>query len=57
MACGMCLVAVVLGFVSSPFFLSWFTGLHDLCYINVDDVVLEEHYDALGYDLSFRGWA
>ena len=34
-----------------------FTSLHDLTYVDVDDAVLEEHYDALGYDLSFRGWA
>ena len=48
MACSMCLVAIVLGFVSSPRLLSLFSG--------DDDLLLSEQYDVLGYDLSFRGW-
>ena len=48
MACGMCLVAVVLGFVSLPRLLYYFSGDNDM--------LLAEQYDALGYDLSFRGW-
>ena len=43
-------------FCSSLIFLLWFTGLHDYSYDDVDDAVLEEHYNALGLDLSFWGW-
>ena len=41
-------ITVVLGFLAYWFFSCGFTG--------VSDDVLEEHYDALGFDLSFRGW-
>ena len=45
----------VLSSISSLLFLLWFIGLYDSSYADVDDVMLEEHYDALGFDLSFRG--
>ena len=48
MTCGMCLVADVLSFVSSPRLFLLFSG--------DDDYLLTEQLDALGYDLSFRGW-
>ena len=48
MACGMYLVVVVLGFISSLRCFKMFSG--------DDDLLLSEQYDALGYDLSFRGW-
>ena len=47
MTCGMCLVTVVLNFVSSLRVLFIFSG---------DDDLLIEQYDALGYDISFSGW-
>ena len=37
-----------MGFVSLPRLLYYFTG--------DDDLLLSEQYDALGYDLRFRGW-
>ena len=43
--------------LAHPSFSHGFTGLHDSVFVDFDDVVLEKHYDALGYDLSFRGWA
>ena len=48
MALGMCLITVVLGFRAHSFFSCGFTGL-------LDDAC-EEHFDALGFDFSFRGW-
>ena len=54
MTCGMCVVADVLSFIAHSFFLVVFAG-----FVTDDDFldpVVIEHYDALGYDLSFRGW-
>ena len=53
MTCGMCLVAVVLSYISIPLLSRGFSGIYDF-----DDVdpVLVEHYDALGHDLNFRRW-
>jgi len=52
MTCDLCVVTVVLSFVSLPPFSPMFSG------DDYDDIdpVLAEHYDALGHDLSFRGW-
>ena len=36
-------------------FLSCFVGSYDSAYAEFDDAVLEEHYDAFGYDHSFQG--
>ena len=33
--------------LAHPSFSHGFTGLHDPTYIDVDDVVLEQHYDGL----------
>ena len=41
-------ITVVLGFLAHSFFSCGFTSTYD--------DVLEEHFDALGFDLSFRGW-
>ena len=41
-------ITVVLGFLAHSFFSCGFTG--------VSDDVLEEHFDALDFDLSFWGW-
>ena len=47
MTYGMCLVTVVLSFVSSLLFLFFFSG---------DDELLTKQYDVLGYDIRFKGW-
>ena len=47
MTYGICLVTIVLTFVSSLCFLFMFSD---------DDDLLVEQYDALGYDTSFKGW-
>ena len=33
-----------------------FTGSYGSIYDDVDDAMLVEHLDALGYDYSFQGW-
>ena len=41
---------------SSLLFSCGFIGSYGSVYDDVDDAMLVEHLDALGYDYSFRGW-
>ena len=46
------------GYCHTKFFMThflFFCGFSGIAFDDVD-LVLAEHYDALGYDLSFRGW-
>ena len=51
MTCGMCLYYCRTGLQSSPPLFPMFSSIYD------NDDMLSEHYDALGYDTSFRLWA
>ena len=50
MICDVCMVTVILSFML-PAFCCCFSG-----YINDVAAVDVEHFDALGLNLSFRGW-
>ena len=43
-------IAVILGFIAYSSFSCYFTSMSDV------GNAMVEHYDALGYDFSFRGW-
>ena len=50
MTCDLCMVTVILSFMLTRLLLL-FSG-----YVDDVDAVDVEHFDALGLDLSFRGW-
>ena len=56
MTCGCVFVTDVLSSLcSSLIFSCGFTGSCGYVYDDVDDAMLVEHFDALGYDYSFQG--
>ena len=56
MTCGVCFRYWRTELYSSPLFSCGFTGSCASIYDDMDDAMLSEHLDALGYDYSFQGW-
>ena len=56
MTCGVCFRYWRTELYSSLLFSYGFTGSYGSIYDDVDDAMLVEHLDALGYDYSFLGW-
>ena len=53
MTCGMCIRYLRTELYSSLLFSCGFTGSFGSVYDDVDDAMMIEHFDALGYDYSF----
>ena len=56
MTCGVCFRYWRTELCSSLLFSCGFTGSCASIYDDVDDAMMIEHFDALGYDYSFQGW-